>query len=276
MNRMKKLLTVVLALFMSFICVMSMTGCSGDIKKLQLKVQVYDYENHNFVVHTMDIDLYRHLAPTTVDAISSYMNAGYYDNTMVYKLSDHSAQIMVGDLDYSDGVITLKDKKPTLPGEFMYGGTKVEGGEALKTEQGTLGLWRSWYEQDGDFTGRNATNSGSATLFMPIKGMSTYDDYFCIFGKMDMEDDDNKSALEAIAEAFADEDYFTNYVIYYTGEYDNLQFHYTTADKFNEDEIEDLFVADGDQLVCYNHYHIRIPVTPQGQLAVKVLSAKVK
>lgn len=282
MIKIKKLFTLMAALLMAVVCTVSFSGCYR-IKEMQLTLSVYDYTNHKYVEQTMDIDLYSRLAPQTVDAIISYAKEGYYDNAILYKIGNHASQIMVGDYNYDGEVLSQKEAKPTITGEFTYGGLKVEGGSPLKAKKGSIGLWRSWYEQDGSHRGRSATDSGSATMFMPTQDLSEYDGYFCIFAQIDLEDSQTEKAFNAITTAFDNTEALASYVVYYTGEYDKnaelnhgLTFNYLPSEDFDEDEIENLFVAKDNQLVCYNYHTVSIPVAPNGQPAVKILSAKIK
>ena len=74
--------------------------------------------------------------------------------------------------------------------------------------------------------------------------------------------------------AFSSSENYVEYVIYYTGEYGNLTFHCVPADEFVEDDIDDLFKAEGAQLMSYNHYTVRVPMH-ENEVAAKVVSAKI-
>lgn len=276
MKIMKRFFTFVMAMLMAFACTMTLAGCSkADIKNLQLTIQLYDYANDKQVEYTMDIDLYGHLAPKTVDAIVSYVNENYYNDTVFYKTSSYDSQIMIGDYKFDDELLVKNAEKPTLAGEFTYGGQKTEGGSPLSAKKGTIGLWRSWYAQDDSYTGRNATNSGSATWFIPTQDISSYNDYFCIFAQYDLDKADNQQVIDALTSIFANEENYATYVVYYTGEYDSLQYHCVAKEDFDADKIEDLFEAKDNQLVCYNKTEIKVPVTPTGAIAAKIVSGTV-
>ena len=152
MKRIKKLFVGLMAMIMTCVCTFSLAGCVEDIKKLELNIQVYDYSTTNEMEdYTISIDLYRHLAPKTVDAIIEYVNDGYYNDAIFYKMDDYTKQIMVGDLLDKDG-IEQNAIKPEIEGEFEAGGTI---GSNLTNKKGALGLWRSWYEVDGDYDNNN-------------------------------------------------------------------------------------------------------------------------
>ena len=125
--------------------------------------------------------------------------------------------------------------------------------------------------------GRTGTDSGSATLFLPTARMQSYDDYFCVFGMYDTKDSDNEETLLALTSAF-DVNSYEEFVIYYTGEYGNLTFNCVKKANFVESEIDDLFKAEegSAQLVCYNHYTIKVPMTDNGQISALIKSAKIK
>lgn len=276
MKKIKKLFGMMLALLMIMVSSLSLVGCSSDIKKMQIKLEVYDYSAQKANEYTMDIDLYGHLAPETVKAIVSYVNDGYYNDALFYKMKDSSKQFMLGDLKIDGENIAQNEVKPNLNGEFLNGGTITEGGEALSSTAGTIGLWRSWTAHDGNYKHSSGTNSGSATWFIPTEEIADYKNWFCVFGQYDVEAENNKNAISALTAAFADSDNYVEYVIYYTGtEYENLEFHCVKASEFNADEIENLFEAKDGQLVCYNKYSVQIPTTPSGAFGAKIVEAKI-
>ena len=237
------------------------TACE-DIKTLEVKIAAGGEE------YTLTVDLYRHLAPKTADAMLSYVEVGYYEGAVLYKMDGYDSQIMVGDLIESSGAVVQNAVKPEIYGEFESNGTK---GSNLTAESGAIGLWRSWYSHDGSYTiSSSARDSGRATWFIPTADISSYDGYFCIFAQYDTADENNSAAIEAITEVFSDEENYNEYTIYYTGTYDpqaadnnhGLTFHCVPADEFDEDSIDDLFTADEkeNQLVKYNAVNVDIPV----------------
>ena len=95
--------------------------------------------------------------------------------------------------------------------------------------------------------------------------------------KVALDDDDNKETMTALKDIFSNTSRYQEYVIYYTGEYDNLTFHCVKAEDFKEDEIVDLFKAEENstQFVCYNHYKIKVPMTTDGRVAARISSANI-
>lgn len=279
MNRLKKIIVTAMSLLMAFVCSISLAGCAKDIKRVNVNVAICDFSTSKEVNYTLDIDLYGHLAPNTVKSISDLIKSGYYDDTVFYKLSDYNDQIMLGDLKYNPDLeqnegFYLNQTKPTIKGEFKYGGTI---GSNLVNKEGSIGLWRSWTAQDNSYnSGSTGMDTGSATWFIPTKALTTYDDYFCVFAQYDVEDEENKETMAAIKELFSNTSRYEEFVIYYTGEYGNLTFNCVKAEDFNEVEIKDLFKTEEDsaQLVCYNHYTIKVPMTGDGRVAARIASAK--
>ncbi|MBE5736958.1 MAG: hypothetical protein E7348_00955 [Clostridiales bacterium] len=275
MKLLKKVLTFGVATLMTFACTLGLTACStANIQKLKLTVEVYDYANDDQVEYTMNIDLYGHLAEDTVNNIVSYVNDKYYDGTVFYKLKNYSNQIMIGDYKFENNSLVKNAEMPTVEGEFTYGGQKTEGGSPLSAKKGTIGLWRSWYAQDDSYTGRAGMESGSATWFIPTQAIDSYNDYFCIFAQYDLADDANNQTITALTNIFASADNYETYVVYYTGEYGNLTYHCVKSVDFDESEIEDLFEAEDDQYVSFNKTEIQVPVTPNGELAAKIVKAE--
>ena len=283
MNKLKRFFITAVALLLSLVCVFGLTACGEDIDEVNVGISMYNFEDGEMQDYSFEIELYRHLAPKTVDAISKYLKDGYYNGAVFYKYKDYKNQIMVGDLKYDPNLSTNEgfylDKKPNIEGEFKYGGTI---GSNLKNQKGSIGLWRTWAAQDLSFNqGSTGMDTGSATWFIPNYPMGTYDDYFCVFAQYDVEDAENKEMLDDLNKIFEDSNY-QSYVIYYTGEYltngEGLTFHCVKADKFNKDNIENLFVAEenSSQYVCYNHYEIQVPMTSDGTIAAQITSASVK
>ena len=285
MKRLKKLFISLMAIVMLLTCTLSLAGCGEDIKKLELKFQVYNYEDEVMETHTMHIDLYRHLAPNTVDKIISYVNKGYYNNNVIYVMSEFSNQIMFGDLVFKNGEIEQNEIKPQIDGEFKYGGTV---GSNLTNQKGSIGLWRTWYAFEGQegYRSSNAAGTGRATWYMPTESISNYNDYFCVFAQYDVDDKDNKNAMNMLMSAFEGGNY-QSYVVYYTGEYDatkpnnnyGLEFNIMLQDDYWEvEDVLDVFEADATadpaQVAQYNPTTIRVPFA-NGDFSAKIIGAKI-
>lgn len=225
MKRFLKTITNLIAVLLLAVCCVSLTGCGEDMKSAQIKLQLYNYTNDTFYSEadsTLTIDLYRHLAPQTVDAISSYINEGYYNNAIFYQREINSVkQLMMGDLFLNgeslvvtNGVpnIIRKEYKNALPGEFTHGGTT---GSDLVNTKGSIGLWRDWYSF-GDWTNSNSTATGKATWFMPSEARTSYDGYFCVFGQIDFTIAANTTAFDALHAVFSSSLNCTEFVVFYT------------------------------------------------------------
>ena len=280
MNRLKKIIITAMSVLMTLVCAFSFAGCGEDIVDVNVKISMYNFSESKFEDYDFDIDLYGHLAPTTVSSIKGLIGSGYYSDTVFYKMANYDDQIMLGDLKYDPDLqenegFYLNAEKPTIKGEFKHGGTT---GSNLKNKEGSIGLWRTWTAQDSSYNaGSTGMNTGSATWFIPTKAITTYDDYFCVFAQYDVDDDDNKETMTALKDIFSNTSRYQEYVIYYTGEYDNLTFHCVKAEDFKEDEIVDLFKAEENstQFVCYNHYKIKVPMTTDGRIAARISSANI-
>ena len=280
MNMLKKIIIAAMSLIMTFVCAFGLVGCGEDIVDVNIDITMYDFSDRRMEDYDFDIDLYGHLAPTTVASIKNLIKSGYYDDTVFYKMGNHNDQIMIGDLKYDPEIeenegFYLNAEKPTIKGEFKHGGTT---GSNLKNKEGSIGLWRTWTAQDSSYnTGSTGMNTGSATWFIPTTALTTYDDYFCVFGQYDVNDEENKETMKALAALFENTSRYQEFVIYYTGEYDNLTFHCVKAENFNKDEIVDLFETEEDsaQLVCYNYYTIKVPMTSDGRVAARIVKARI-
>ncbi len=296
MNSIKKILVNIIALMLVVVSCFAMTACTGeDIVQVELTISVYNYgedledETDDEGVETvkLNVDLYRHLAPNTVKQILNYIKAGYYNDTVFYKIDgednlmqEHPNQIMLGDLKLDGAQIVQNDIMPTIKGEFEHGGVT---GSNLTAKKGSIGLWRNWYgwnDQSYDVS-NDSMHTGRATWFMPTITQSDYNGWFCIFAQFDT----SSEAYELIETALTQNK--EEYVIYYTGEYDKngvdnnngLTFNYVPADEYDAEAIDGLFEADDDQLTCYNPYTVQIPVYEDNTgtyVTAKVTSVRVK
>lgn len=278
MKKLFKIAVNFMAVAIMTVAAFGLSACE-DIKKLELSLSLYDYGSNEFYAEDdvkFSVDLYRHLAPKTVDKVLEHVKAGYYDNVFFYQDSEYSSQIMVGDLKLDENgkiVQNLIDGK--LPSE-IYGEFKSNGttGSNLVSSKGSIGIWRSFYEADGNYkVSSSARDSGRATWYIPTAEISGYNGYFCVFAQYDASATANAKALSVINSIISSNS--TEYVIYFTGEYDKtkpdenygLTFHALTKEKFNQDYDateetiygEKLFEADGAQLVCFNKKTIKVP-----------------
>lgn len=279
-----------LALAVMAVAAFSFSACE-DIKKLELSLNVYDFTNSVFYEDSdvkLTVDLYRHLAPETVDKVVGNIKAGYYDNAIFYQETGYSSQIMIGDLKMENGELKLNRLSDgTLPseiyGEFENNGTT---GSDLVSKKGSIGVWRSYYETDKNYkTSSDARDSGRATWYIPTSEISGYNEYFCVFAQYDTDDTANSKAISAITDILSNNS--TEYVIYYTGTYDadnpndkdgyGLTFNAMKKEYFdNLDEEPEMFEAEGKQLVCFNKKTVKIPNLVDGKVSAMIKSAKVK
>jgi cyclophilin family peptidyl-prolyl cis-trans isomerase len=283
MKTLKKLFINLMACVMVVAACFSLTACGEDIRTVELDVSVYNYTDKKTETVTLTLDLYGHLANDTVDAIEEYLSNGYYDDAVIYQLASYGKQLMLGDLkfDAEDGLVQ-NDIKPEIDGEFTANGVK---GTNLLSKRGYVGLWRTWYESDGSYTtSSDARDSGRATLFIPTDTIAEYDGQMCIFATLNLEDAANAEALKLIESAYS-ADNLEEYEVYFTGEFDaekedenyGLTYNCVLAEDFDEDEVEDLFKAEGNQYVSFNHYTVKLAVYGEDLTpAVKVVSASVK
>ena len=289
MKRFIKTICLILSVAMLFVTALSLAACE-DIKTAEITVSVYDIENGKQVEKTFSVDLYRHLADETVDAISSYAKQGYYDGLPFYKfVGSNTSQIMTGDIKFDGGAVKLQDADyvKNIAGEYKAAGVV---GSDLKNEEGALGLWRTW-TANGAYSKNNdaANGSGRATVYMPTSAITGYDGYFCVFGKIDLEDDETKEAVSLIKAVFGNSDYTTSYTVYYTGEYgeqgEKLVYNCILTSEYNE-KLEDdafkdsVFKAEGEQFVSFNSHEITVPMATVGgvenTVTAKIVSVKIK
>lgn len=288
MKRILKFIVNLMAIALFSMCAFSFSACN-DITTVKVEFSIYNNSAEHFYSKedvTMSVDLYGHLAPKTVKAIKGYIKDGYFDNAFIYQLvDDYEYQYMFGDLEYNyKGEIVQKAIKPTLPGEFYSNGVY---GNDIQPQAGSIGLWRSYYESDMVFNvSSEARNSGRSTLFMPTESNNTLNGYVCMFAKYDTEAETSKTVMSALDAIFSNSEYFDDYVIYYTGEYDaskpnenhGLTFNCVLSSEWDENEVENLFEPEGLQYASYARHIIRVPKTiaRSGESTAKISSIKIK
>lgn len=289
MKKLFKIFVNFTAVALMAVCSLGLAACE-DIKSLELSLTLYNGTDKVFYAEDdvkFSVDFYRHLAPETVDGVLELVKKGYYSDAIFYQFKDeNTSQIMIGDLKLDENfnlVQNLIDGKqpPVIRGEFKYNGVT---GSNLVSEKGSIGLWRSYYESGSYTTSSAARDSGRATWFIPTATITSYDGYYCIFAQYDTADTANAKAISALSAIFASTDYYTEYVVYYTGDYDaekadanyGLKFNAMTKTAFDElDEKPEVFEAEGDELVCFNKKTVKIPMVKNSVYA-KVNSVKVK
>ncbi len=293
MKLFRKLFTCIMATLLTVVACFGLTGCAKeDIVQVEIKIQVYNTEDSEFYTEdevVLTIDLYRHLAPKTCDAIIDYINDGYYNDAIFYRIKDYSNQIFVGEYKQNGDQL---DKNTLLPelnaSEFTAGGQQ---GSNLYNKKGSIGLWRSYYASDSDNTFKtssNAMKSGRGTWFLPTADITRYDGYFCVFAQIDLSNAANAKALSAIENIFINTTSNCEaYEVYYTGEYDaarasedyGLTFNSLKRDdSFSEDSLpESIFEAEGQQLVSYNRSTVYVAKkTDGGESMAKIKTATIK
>ncbi len=279
MKRFTKIFVNLLAVSMLFATCLGLFGCNNAEKiKVELQLSVYNYQEEKFYDAedtVLTIELYRHLAPTTVDKMVEYIKDGYYNDVIFYGYEGN--KIMFGDLKMNDsGEIYQNDIKPQIEGEFANGGTI---GSDLMVEKGNIALWRTWFAGDGYTVSKNQ-DTGRATWFMPTTDISSYNDYFCVFAVIDMKNEINANTWEYINSAINSNS--ETYEVYYTGTYDESKADQNNGLIFNcemgeatvdEDEI---FSPEGDQFACYAKHDIKIAKgTSSIPCGAKIVSAKI-
>lgn len=286
MKRFLRIVANIMSILIIGVFCFSSTACS-DIRKMEITVSVYSEEENALVEKTLTLDLYRHLAPETVDAIISYAKAGHYNNSIFYQSSFYLPHIYVGELKDIDGEIVVNEVKPEITGEFDLNGVK---GSNLQNTEGSVGLWRSWVTGEKySTTNFDSFNSGRSTWYMPTSA-SDDEDGFCVFAQFDT----TSEAWTLIKALLSNPEHYQSYTIYYTGTYisedvdddgnvinHGLTFHcLPTADFDNlpTSEKDKVFKASTEQLVCYNAMEINVPVYQNGgaeSIGAKIVSVKV-
>ncbi len=244
---MKKFLISFVTVLMLVVSCFSLTACE-DIKKMEIVFDVYQGAEQQKVQQTVTVDLYRHLAPKTVDHIIETVNGNYYNGTLVYKADGYDSQIMVGDYLYSatdaNKFTENTREKKYVDGEFEKGGTT---GSDLINDKYSVGLWRTFDANNTSYSGSNVNlpngltsvyNSGSTSLYMPTSSIGAYNGYFCVFGKIST--DESKKAFDKVVTAVELSEYYTEYTVFWTGtDPQNLQKHITKTIEYDDG------VADG-------------------------------
>ena len=291
--------------FIGFIAVVVMalssfafTACTGNATAIEFTVMVYDSSVGKVAEHTLNVNLYKSVAPKTVEAMISYAKNGYFDGMTFYVMtsfdgtSAYSSQIMFGDFIYNaeQKVLTLGEnygRQEYLDGEYKNAGYV---GNNLKNEKGSIGLWRTW-QKENSYKTSNWSNTGKATWYIPTSTISDYDDNFCVFGKIDLDNSKSSATWSMISSVCNNSSLTKSLVVYYTGEYNSddavinngLEFHCLPIDDFEDltdAEVDEIFVAEEGQYVKYNKMTVKVPLRADGSgrtpSAAYVKSVKVK
>ena len=283
---MKKLIKIAanfMAIAVMTVAAFGFSACE-DLETVELSLSIYNNANATFYEEDdvkFTVDLYRHLAPKTCDAILERIESGYYSDAIFYQ---EDGKIMLGEYKFENGELvqnTIDGKLPAeIYGEFEYNGTY---GSNLLTEKGSVVLWRSYYATDYSYkTSDNARDSGRATWYIPTSATVEYDGYFCVFAQYNTEDEANLKAIAALEEIFSNGSYYTEYVVYYTGVYDtdkadeNYGLTFNAVKKADFDEDTEVFEAKGQQLTSFNKKTIRVPNSVSDGITAKVKTVTVK
>lgn len=294
MKKFRRILINIVAVLMMAVCCFSFTACE-DIKTLQVNLNVYNTTTQSMEEKTLTVDLYRHLAPNTVDAIVEYVNEGYYNDTFMYIDEENSSQIMLGDLKFTQDKKIVQNLDATgklknaINGDFEMNNVK---GSNLTNAEGSIGLWRDWYNKGTKYkTSDGARDSGRATWFLPTADLSSnYDGWFCVFGQFDVsEGSDSKAVWESIKTLLNDANNYETYSIYYTGEYTNdasalnngLTFNCVLSSDYSEVDESTVFEPEGKHYYGYAKHNVRVPMANKGNkqnkaVAVSISSITVK
>ncbi len=290
MKSLRKIFINLCAVIMVAISCSFFVGCE-DIQVLEIKVNVYNTTDLKMEEKTLTVDLYRHLAENTVDTITRYASEGYYNDTFFYLSATNTSLMLMGDMKFDNETkkvsqnldVNTQKLKETISGEFAKNNVV---GSNLTNVEGSIGLWRTWTAGGSYSVSDSARNSGRATWYMPTSDLSTsYDGWFCVFGKFDTaEDSESYKTYKQIKDVLNDSSYYENYVMYYTGEYQNdnsvlnngLTFNCVSESDFASVDEDSVFVAEGEQLVCYNKTTIRVPLVDKGNKTNKSIAVSIK
>ncbi len=274
MKRFIKLMVTLLAVVTMLVSSLGLVACSDDkTVTVELNLAIYNYEEStNYEDTTLTVTLHREYAPETVDAIVSYLEEGYYNDAIFYGMDGN--QIMVGDLKMdAEGNIYQNAVKPTLKPEFERGAVR---GSDLKVEEGSIVLWRTWFEKDSHST-NNSLDTGRATWMLPTSAIAGFDEWMCVFATIDLEDSDNANTIANLKSALNDNS--DTYEIYYTGEYDAEKDDENNGLTFNcKEEVPEgttVFEPEGEQYECYKQQQIKVAKGAGNTCGAKIVSAKI-
>ena len=251
----KKIVNIVAVIMICVFC-FSFVACGEDLKRIEVTFSIYNASEDTVEDKTLTIDLYRHLAPKTVDYILENINNGYYEGTVPYFIGSATNSIMLGDLKFNNGLFEQNTFVKTIEGEFDIGGTT---GSNLKSKAGSIGIWRTWGANEQQ-TSSNSAHTGRATWYIPTEEMTGLMGNFCVFAQFDLTDEDNSETYSLIKTYLTDSSLTQSFAIYYTGEYNSdndvknngLEFHCLTLEDYeNMSDKSDVFEPEGEQYICY-------------------------
>lgn len=240
-NTMKKMVCGVLAVSSVLACAGTMTACETSRPEVEIQIEF------NGVPYTLDYQLYRKIAPATVNHFLWLAGNGYYDGLCVHHFENSSRQRMyTGGYSYAEGELTYKDyynvikgysnysefptsvwmdeakTNPlyTLRGEFTNAKFTVEKG-ALKESFGSLTMYYhdkdtkdkvyipyAKAEKEGDMARREYKyNSATSLFYISLTESEISNAGYCTFATIDEDSVDKLKDFQADLNDYIQEEY---------------------------------------------------------------------
>ena len=161
-------------------------GVNAQNEEIVHPVAVFDIQDYG----TVKCELYPEYAPNTVSNIIALINAGYYNNKVIYgkddiclymaRTTEDDAEVpKISLIDDSIEADSESDYKYEINGEFIA--NKFEK-NTLRHEKGVLSLNRSDYSSYGLV--EEGYNSGNAQFSIMMNESSNLNGVYCAFGKV--------------------------------------------------------------------------------------------
>jgi cyclophilin family peptidyl-prolyl cis-trans isomerase len=270
---MKKIACLVLATASATACLGMMTGCETDHPEVKIQLEF------NEQTYTLEYELYRNIAPSTVNHFIWLVENNYYDGLCVHSYQEDSKMIM-GGYTYSaeeekNGGVTYKpyfekvkgfkkggkfpakiwtdsEKKNqtyTLVGEFEDNQFTVKNG-SVKESFGTLAMFYTTKDTDSTVYVKRADgkglssreyshNSATTAFYMSLGTTTKTNKSYCTFATLK---EDSVSVLEDLQQAITD---------YIEEKYDSNTEDFVTKTAMAID-AEDAYVGDQDRTTTYD------------------------
>ena len=277
-KNLKRILCTALALTGIVACTGTLTACETAHPEVEMKIEF------NGKTYTLEYELYRKIAPATVEHFITLAEKGYYNGLCVHDYT--ASKLYTGAYTYENDALVYKkyyeivekynlpdsvwvdknksESTDTLYGEFYAnGGFTVENG-ALKQSFGSLTMYYTPKSVDNEVyierhNGKGMTtrsykyNSATSQFFISLAETEVTDNNYCTFATLDSKSkDDLKSLMSAIDKYIADN---------YTEEDDSETFAPETEIEVDED---DRFVGDKNNEATYH--------VPQKPIVIKKVS----
>lgn len=178
---------IIVVILIGLIGILGYNGIKAKQDKVQNPVATFELQDYG----TIKIELYPEYAPNTVTNMIALIEAGYYNNKVIYGKDDVALYMarnaneedskgpMLSLIDNSVEADSENDYEYEINGEFIANDFEQN---TLRHEKGTISLNRSDYSSYG--LKEEGYNSGKAQFSVIMQDSANLNGVYCAFGKI--------------------------------------------------------------------------------------------